>query len=217
MKMLSWNVRGLGNTRTRLEVKRILQTHKPHILFFCETKLMAVQAREVCNQMNFENCFAVNRNGLGRGLALCWSNEVHVNISSFSNHHIDAVVHSENGKLWRCTGIYGHPETQQKQHTWTLLRRLASLFDLLWLCFGDFNEILDPREKNGGQDRNVNMMLSFREAVQVCNLIDVGCKGYPFTWSNRRFGPHLAEERLDRFFVVKIGLIASLTLQLRTC
>ncbi|KAH9717651.1 reverse transcriptase domain-containing protein [Citrus sinensis] len=164
---------------------------------------MAVQAREVCNRMNFENCFAVNRNGLGGGLALCWSSEVHVNISSFSNHHIDAVVQSENGKYWRCTGIYGHPETQQKQHTWTLFRRLASLSDLPWLCFGDFNEILDPREKNGGQDRNVNMMLSFREAVQVCNLIDVGCKGYPFTWSNRRFSPHLVEERLDRFFCSK--------------
>ncbi|KAH9717652.1 reverse transcriptase domain-containing protein [Citrus sinensis] len=140
---------------------------------------------------------------LSGGLALCWSSEVHVNISSFSNHHIDAVVQSENGKYWRCTGIYGHPETQQKQHTWTLFRRLASLSDLPWLCFGDFNEILDPREKNGGQDRNVNMMLSFREAVQVCNLIDVGCKGYPFTWSNRRFSPHLVEERLDRFFCSK--------------
>ena len=43
----------------------------------------------------------------------------------------------------------------------------------------------------------------FREAVKFCGLIDLGCKGSPFTWSNRRFGPHLAEERLDKFFCCK--------------
>ena len=49
----------------------------------------------------------------------------------------------------------------------------------------------------------MNMVLSFREAIQDCNLVYVDCKGYPFTWSNRRFGPLLVEERLDRFFCSK--------------
>ena len=44
------------------------------------------------------------------------------------------------------------------------------------------------------------MVTAFRETVNDCNLIDLGCRGYPFTWSNRRFGPQLIEERLDRFF-----------------
>lgn len=140
-----------------------------------------MQAREECNRLNIENCFAVNRNGLGGGLALCWSRDFHVNISSYSTHHIDAVVQYENGKQWRCTGVYGHPEMQQKQHTWTLLRRLAGLSNLPWLCFGNFNEILNPNEKCGGKDRNLNMVMSFREAVQDCNLVDLGCTDYPFT------------------------------------
>ncbi|KAK9178687.1 hypothetical protein WN943_027880 [Citrus x changshan-huyou] len=72
---------------------------------------------------------------------------------SYSFHHVDAVVHSENGSLWRCMGIYGHPEAVQKRNTWKLLKR---------------------------------------EALRECNLRDVGCTGYPFTWSNMRFGEKAA-------------------------
>ena len=37
------------------------------------------------------------------------------------------------------------------------------------------------------------------EAVKDFNLVDLGCKGYPFMWSNKRYGPYLIEEKLDRF------------------
>ena len=39
--------------------------------------------------------------------------------------------------------MYGHPETSRKVHTWNLLRRLSSLSKSLWVCSGNFNEILD--------------------------------------------------------------------------
>lgn len=84
-------------------------------------------------------------------------------------------------KQMRCIGVYGHPEMQQKKHTWTLLRCLAGLSFTHWLCFSDFNEILHPYEKSGGNDRNPNLMNDFREALRDCNLMDVGYKGYPFT------------------------------------
>lgn len=88
-----------------------------------------------------------------------------------------------------CTRIYGHLEMGQKKHTWTLLRRLAGLFDAPLICFGDFNEILYLSEKLGGNNINLNMISEFREALHDCKLIDLGCKGYPFMWSNNRFGP----------------------------
>ena len=30
--------------------------------------------------------------------------------------------------------------------------------------------------------------MDFREALRDCDLLDIGYKGYPFTWSNGRFG-----------------------------
>lgn len=109
----------------------------------------------------------------------------------------------ENGTFWRCTGIYGHPEVEQKHNTWTLLHRLAGLSSLPWLCSEDFNEILHLNEKAGRHKRCASAVNEFREAIKECRLSDLSCKGRPFTWSNRRFGPHLVEERLDRFLCCK--------------
>ncbi|KAH9742571.1 pentatricopeptide repeat-containing protein [Citrus sinensis] len=195
MRVISWNVRGLGNDRVFRETQKILQMHRPEIMFMCETKMRSGQMQDKGKKLNFDNCFAVSSRCRSGGLTLLWKSEVVVDIKSFSQHHIDAVVHSENGSLWRCTGIYGHPETDQKRHTWTLLQRLAGLLSLPWLCFGDFNEILKLDEKTGKKDRCMASINEFCEAVYGCDLKDLGYNGYPFTWSNRRFGPNLVEER----------------------
>ncbi|KAH9769616.1 reverse transcriptase domain-containing protein [Citrus sinensis] len=199
MRILSWNVRGLGSDRTFREAQEVVHEHKPQIVFFCKTKMTREQMRKRSYELYFANCFAVSREGLGGGLAMLWNSEITVEIKSFSCHHIDAVVYSEKGSYWRCTGIYGHPEAAQKQHTWKLLRRLATLSSLPWLYFGDFNEVLNLNEKLGGNEKQVNSVADFREAVRECDFIDMGFTGYPFTWSNRRFGVGLIEERLDRF------------------
>lgn len=203
MRILSWNVRGMGNDRTFLALKTILQMHKPQVVFLCETKLMSVQMRKVGKLLKFDGCFAVSSKGRSGGIAMMWNSEISVNITSFSSHHIDAEVQTERGKWVRCTGIYGHPEADQKRHTWTLLRRLAGLSSTTWLCFGDFNEILHLHEKNGGNDRDSNAVSEFRKAIQDSKLIDMGSNGCSYTWSNRRFGSGFIEEKLDRFFCSK--------------
>ncbi|KAL9441947.1 hypothetical protein AB3S75_020450 [Citrus x aurantiifolia] len=203
MKVLSWNVRGLGKPRTRQALKKVLHLHKPEIFFCCETKMLAKQVYVESRNFNFEYCFAVDRDGMGGGLALFWNAKDNVEIKSFSKHHIDALVHNDSGKVWRCTGVYGHPETSQRHHTLTLLKSLAGTFSLLWYCFGDFNEVLYLHEKSGGRDRNLNLVSSFREAVEACNLMDVGYSGYKYTWSNRRYDSQFIEERLDRVLCSK--------------
>lgn len=172
MNIISCNVRGLGNDRAFREAKEILQMHRPQLMCLCETKLMSVQMQQKSRELRFENCFEVSRTGKGGGLAMLSSSELKVDVKSFSKHHIDAVVYAENRSYWRCTGVYGHPKASQKHHTWTLLKRLAGLSSLPWLCFGDFNEILMPFEKIGGNDRDFNMMHDFREAIRECDLVD---------------------------------------------
>lgn len=68
MKVLSWNVRGLGNDRAFREVKKILQMQRPQIVFLCETKMRAEQMRVIGEKLNFKSCFAVSSRGKSRGL-----------------------------------------------------------------------------------------------------------------------------------------------------
>lgn len=52
-------------------------------------------------------------------------------------------------------------------------------------------------------EKNLNIIAKFKETIKHCNLLDMGYKGYPFTWSNRRYRDHYIEERLDRFLCSK--------------
>ena len=53
-----------------------------------------------------------------------------------------------------------------------------------WLYFGDFNEILQSEEKQGGLPKPLALMLNFREALLYCGLVDLGYQGNIFTWTN---------------------------------
>lgn len=71
--------------------------------------------------LNFENYLVVIKNGLSNVLALFLNSEITVDIKSYSMHHIGVMAHVENDSYQRFTEIYGHPESDQKQHTRTLL------------------------------------------------------------------------------------------------
>uniref|UniRef100_A0A2N9I4S0 Reverse transcriptase zinc-binding domain-containing protein n=1 Tax=Fagus sylvatica TaxID=28930 RepID=A0A2N9I4S0_FAGSY len=68
----------------------------------------------------------------------------------------------------------------------------------LWLVMGDFNEMVDQREKLGMLDRNEVQMQRFHSALTDCSLVDLGFSGWPFTWFNRRDGVAEMWVRLDR-------------------
>ncbi|KAL5843397.1 hypothetical protein ACOSQ4_009355 [Xanthoceras sorbifolium] len=66
-----------------------------------------------------------------------------------------------------------------------------------WLCGGDFNEITSDSEKQEGLPRPSNLLYNFCEALDDCQLMDVGYNGCQFTWSNGRTGSQFIQERLD--------------------
>ncbi|KAL5741976.1 hypothetical protein ACOSP7_028708 [Xanthoceras sorbifolium] len=109
-------------------------------------------------------------------------------------------ISDADGRRWRFTGFYGEPKQWLREQSWVLLRRLAGLDNLPWLIGGDFNEILRGAEKEGGLARMGSAMDGFREAVDSCNLLDMGFSGNKFTWCNRQFGGNVIWERLDRCF-----------------
>lgn len=72
------------------------------------------------------------------------------------------------------------------------------MIHLPWLCIRDFNEILRREEQLGPNEREEYLMDGFREAVDVCQLCDIGYMGLDWTFEKKVNGGRFVQVRLDR-------------------
>lgn len=199
MRMLIWNVRGLGNLRAVRNLKHEVQKWFPQVMFLSETKCSDICVDLVKRSLGFDIHFAVNSNRHSGGLALFWKKEIDISVRSFSPGHIDSIVNSIKGR-WRLTGFYGNPDTAKRRESWDLLNRLGDLFNYPWIIGGDFNEILGIEEKDGGRLRSQAQIEAFSETIDNCLLKDMGWAGDKFTWRRGNRKDSWIRERLDRIF-----------------
>ena len=170
----------------------------PMLIFLMEIKVEKSVLVRIGRKMQYNNCFEVPRHNTGGVLALFWAVDSNVDVQSFLDNHIDAIINHGVDDAWRFTGFYGDPETANWENSWSMLRRLSSRFTLPSVCIGDFNEILYADEKQGWLDRPERQMLGFCDALDFCKLKDLGYNGYPFTWCNRHLGNQNVWIQLDR-------------------
>ena len=198
---LGWNCQGLGNPRSVGALRNIVRRWDPEVVFLSETKIRVAGMKRIKMKLGFVNGLYVQSQRKSGGLALFWRKDVNLEIKSYSRHHIDAVVAKErSGFKWRLTGFYGHPETHQRKESWRYLDTLNLQFNLPWLCFGDFNEIISGDEKRGGALRPQRQMDAFRNIINKCGFKDLGYLGFDFTWCNQQEGSDRIYLRLDRAF-----------------
>ena len=153
-----------------------------HLLNRDET-LYGSAKRQKKKHWDYNQGLVVSSDGQSGGLALLWKPGTQVHVKNFSSWSIDAHVLCSTGHCWRFTGFYGHPDTSKRDETWALLQSLGRSNHLPWLCVGDFNEITSQAEKVGGCLRPARQMDRFRSTIHLCNFIDLGYHGSPFTWS----------------------------------
>ncbi|KAL0438970.1 UNVERIFIED_CONTAM: hypothetical protein Slati_2380000 [Sesamum latifolium] len=94
------------------------------------------------------------------------------------------------------------PDDEKAELIRMMLDGLATLMDMPnnvnILDTGDFNELLESTEKQGGQPRPPWQIQDLWNALDRAGLFDLGSTGDFFTWSNRQEAPHTIFERLDK-------------------
>ncbi|XP_023911126.1 uncharacterized protein LOC112022729 [Quercus suber] len=198
MKLLSWNCQRLGNPWTVRGLCDIVEAQAPKICFLMETKLFDDGFAQICKDTKLPNKFVVKKPNWGGGLAMLWKEDVNLNVINFSDHHILAKVVELNGREWFLTGFYGWPEASQKAKSWVLLNHIRSFVEGAWLCIGDFNTILSSSEKLSLRALDSQQIDAFREVLEQSQFVNLGYRGYPYTWNNRRLEEANTKERLDR-------------------
>ena len=161
----------------------MVQAKAPSVVFLVETLANEARLDYVKDRIHFDKKKFVQRLNKGGGLVLFWKFGIEVDIVSSSLNHIDATINKSSGEAWRFTGFYGEPETHRRHKSWDLLRQLHRQSSLPWLCTGDFNEITKQSEKLGGRLRPYTQMQIFKEALDECELMDLGFKGSLYTWT----------------------------------
>jgi hypothetical protein len=199
MTTLRWNSRGLGQAATVQELVCLVQTYKPSLVFICETRQSKVRVENLKFRLGMKGCFQAKGEGKGGGIALYWTEEVLVDLLSFSNCHIDA--HISGGPydhMWRGTFVYGEPKSSDRHKMWDAIRAIKPNSDKPWLMMGDFNEAMWQEEHFSRLARPESLMRDFREVLSHCDLHDVGFIGLPWTFDNKQKGDRNVKVRLDR-------------------
>ena len=199
MSLISWNCRGLGNLRIVKALERMVSKEDPNFVFLMETKADMEWMIMVRDRCKFKNGLIVPSEGKSGGLALFWKEGIKLDVQTYSQSHIDALVHG-GGEVgwWHLTGFYGDPDTNKRPESWRKLRHLSKTSDLPWLVIVDFNEITSVFEKEGGSDRPRQQMGNFVDTINWCSLKDLGYTGPKFTWLYQTVAGVQIRERLDR-------------------
>lgn len=111
---------------------------------------------------------------------------------------ITVLVRQPLDVVWIMSAVYASPNAFFWEDLWTYLQQLGCCIPIPWMILGDFNHVLLVTEKQGGCPAGLRNMVSLRNVMLHCSLVNLGYSGCPFTWSNMRVGAANIKERLDR-------------------
>lgn len=81
--------------------------------------------------------------------------------------------------------IYGAPEVGNRSYFWDTVSQIGRGSDVPWLLTGDFNDILNNKEKMGGPVRWEGSFTAFRSFVSQNGLWDLKHSGNHLSWRGR--------------------------------
>jgi len=144
MKIISWNVRGLGGFEKKREVSQLVREKKSFILCIQETKLSVIDGlvcKSIRGDTNVDFSFQASRGASG-GLVTLWDvKEVEVWSSSQLEHVLG--IHGrfvKSGEEFFMLNVHAPCDISRQQTLWyNISLRLATLSDNNVCVCGDFN------------------------------------------------------------------------------
>jgi len=161
-----------------------------------ETKNQDEFISKTFDWMGYAHRFTIPPEGLSGGLALYWKENVEVEILEAAPNFIDVKVKFKKDTS-HITFIYGAPQVENRSVFWDKISSLGAQRSSAWLLTGDFNDILDNSEKQGGPLRWEDFFLAFRNFVSQNGLWDINHTGNSLSWRGTRYS-HFIKSRLDR-------------------
>ncbi|KAH7687154.1 Exodeoxyribonuclease III protein [Dioscorea alata] len=200
MKVLSWNVRGLGRPSKRHLINDFLTSTKADLVCLQETKLQELHTSmwKSIGSRHLDSFHFLPASGTSGGIIMAWDKNllsgslIHSGVFSLTLEFSNRLDNS----VWLCTSVYGPNARSLRSDFWNELRLIRNLRSSPWVICGDFNVMFSLNDKNT-EIHNLGDLVNAQIFLNELNLIDPPLHGRGFTWTNGQEVP--IWERLDRF------------------
>ncbi|XP_075084713.1 uncharacterized protein LOC142167968 [Nicotiana tabacum] len=192
------NIRGVKSRGAFERLKFLTGLYKIQIIVIQEPFVKVEQIDKYRRGLGFEGCYA-NCNGK---IWVLWSAEFDAVVAENNEQQITLKITRKNDSevVWFTT-VY----TKSKQHLivslWDNLIHCRNYIDDLWCICEDFNAIMSPEEKKGGNPHIIEKSWEFISCMEDYGMVDAGYKGLRFTWCNARGRHQRIWKRLDIVFI----------------
>jgi hypothetical protein len=131
--------------------------------------------------IGFPEYKVVGAHGKAGGICMFWSTGMNVEVLEFDSRTIAITVRDEfcSSSL---VGFYGPPYQAKRHKAWSNLNALLQSITGPWMCFGDFNSVVEESEKDGGIRGSSSTPSFLKDLLFDLEAVDLGYSGNQFTW-----------------------------------
>lgn len=152
---------------------------------------------EKTKELAYDSSFIVSPSGpAAGGLIILWNQSVKLNVISSSVNLQDTTIEYK-GKRFYSSFIYADTDRHKRNLMWSGLLAENETREAPWFVTGDFNDLTNNSEKDGGPLRPEGSFSDLRTFFSEGDLFDIPHSGDPLSWRGQR-GDHFVRCRLDR-------------------
>lgn len=187
MNIIAWNVRGLNTLNKQFEVLKFLTNHKPTIVGLLENKLVDSKIIALCRSLP-DNWKHVDNNDCGsKGrILIIWDTNIwNIIVTHKSRQHISLTATNTGGFICKLTYVYASNFIRDREKLWKDIHDESLNVNLPWSILGDFNNILNSKDKKGGNKVPISQMMGFQNCIMSSNLEEIPIIGFKYTWRKK--------------------------------
>lgn len=107
MKLMCWNVQGVGRPLTFHQLKEFSKLQPPSLFFLSETKNGVIRMEVVKRTLGMDGSLWVDPASLAGGLVVFWKSTSKVEIKRACSWFIDVqIIEDRNNESWRLVKVY---------------------------------------------------------------------------------------------------------------
>ncbi|WJX40941.1 hypothetical protein P8452_28364 [Trifolium repens] len=179
MKLISYNIRGLGGKAKKSDIRKIILQNSPDLVCIQETKVEKLD-RRICTSLWGSNEFDFvfkEADGRSGGLLTIWGLESFKLTSSVCLNHaqITTGIWLKDNTLVVFVNVYAPCDPKLKAECWNeILHALNAYSDGLICLMGDFNSIRTETERKGAEGNTRNTEIeAFNNFISSGGFVDL--------------------------------------------